>query len=89
MLNSLNLTTIPVFDLVSERGRQGGRYGGMGGGRRGRKGMEEDSRYRTYSRIQTAHLKMLPERMESLLYCLAHIYLAIMSYVGYSIRIIY
>ena len=51
--------------------------------------MEEESRYGTYNRIQMAHLKILPGRIESLLYCLAHIYLAIMSYVGYGIRIIY
>ena len=30
--NSLNLSKIPVFDLVSERGRQGGREAGRQGG---------------------------------------------------------
>ena len=53
-----------------ERGDRGGGGGGIGG-----KGREEGCRYGTYNRIQMAHLKMLPRRIESLLYCLAHIYL--------------
>ena len=54
--NSLNLSKIPVFDLVSERGRQGGREAGrQGGWEAGREGGRERGRRETASVGELGH----------------------------------